>query len=452
MSTRIVQPGAGAQALGLALIAGYAALVGTATGPEAYHRWGGLIVVPVLLMLTVHLILRIGHRAQDAALVRILLLALAAKCVGTAARYWMTFVLYDGSADAAVYHWQGQRLAAAYSQGDFTSALPTHDIIGTGFIQVLTGALYTVTGPSRHVAYAFFALLSFWGLYFFYRAFCIGIPSGDSRRYALLVLFLPSMVFWPSSLGKEAWMTFAIGLSALGASRLLATRPGWLLPLVAGLTATAMVRPPITAALFAALSAAIMIRRPVAGRTPLTPVIKAVVLAGLMVVGVFVMNRAADFLEVDSLTSTSVSTATARTEDQTTQGGSAFEAQPVTSVLDMPHAAVTVLFRPFVFEVTSLQAMLAAAEGGLLLALFALSWRRFLGILTRLRTEPYLLLCAVYTLLFVYGYSNIGNFGILTRQRVQVLPFVVVFLALPLVRRGGAHSASHRNPTAEVRP
>ena len=33
------------------------------------------------------------------------------------------------------------------------------------------------------------------------------------RRYALLVLFLPSLLFWPSSIGKEAWMTLALGLA-----------------------------------------------------------------------------------------------------------------------------------------------------------------------------------------------------------------------------------------------
>jgi hypothetical protein len=32
----------------------------------------------------------------------------------------------------------------------------------------------------------------------------------------------------------------------------------------------------------------------------------------------------------------------------------------------------------------------------------------------------------------VYAFSAIGNFGILTRQRTQVLPFVLVLAALPL--------------------
>jgi hypothetical protein len=39
--------------------------------------------------------------------------------------------------------------------------------------------------------------------------------------------------------------------------------------------------------------------------------------------------------------------------------------------------------------------------------------------------------CLAYSAIFVYGFSYFANFGILTRERVQVLPFVLVFLALP---------------------
>ena len=83
-----------------------------------------------------------------------------------------------------------------------------------------------------------------------------------------------------------------------------------------------------------------------------------------------------------------------------------------------------------VFEATNPQMLLAAVEGTLLLLLVALSWRSLVKLPGRLRRQPYLILCIVYTIVFVYAFSNFGNFGILTRQRVQVLPFVLVFLAL----------------------
>ncbi len=41
------------------------------------------------------------------------------------------------------------------------------------------------------------------------------------------------------------------------------------------------------------------------------------------------------------------------------------------------------------------------------------------------------MLCLIYTLVFVYAFSTFANFGILTRERVMVLPFVLVLFALP---------------------
>jgi hypothetical protein len=49
---------------------------------------------------------------------------------------------------------------------------------------------------------------------------------------------------------------------------------------------------------------------------------------------------------------------------------------------------------------------------------------------------PYLIMAGIYSLLFVYGFSSFANYGILVRQRVQVLPFLLVFVAMPPLRSG----------------
>ena len=48
---------------------------------------------------------------------------------------------------------------------------------------------------------------------------------------------------------------------------------------------------------------------------------------------------------------------------------------------------------------------------------------------------PYVAFALAYTAMFVLAFSAIGNFGLLTRQRTQVLPFVLVLLAVPAARR-----------------
>jgi hypothetical protein len=44
---------------------------------------------------------------------------------------------------------------------------------------------------------------------------------------------------------------------------------------------------------------------------------------------------------------------------------------------------------------------------------------------------PYVAYALTYTVMFVIAFSSISNFGILTRQRTQVLPLALVMLVLP---------------------
>ena len=78
-----------------------------------------------------------------------------------------------------------------------------------------------------------------------------------------------------------------------------------------------------------------------------------------------------------------------------------------------------------------------------------LAWRcrdRLRSLPRLIRTQPYVAFCLTYTLLFVVAFSSFANFGILTRQRVQVFPFVLVLLALPLVP---GRIGRKRSPTRE---
>ena len=46
-----------------------------------------------------------------------------------------------------------------------------------------------------------------------------------------------------------------------------------------------------------------------------------------------------------------------------------------------------------------------------------------------LRQQPYVLFCLVYVVLFIVAYSSFANFGLLTRERVQLTPILVLFSA-----------------------
>lgn len=412
---------------GSGAIAGYLWLLLRVGETGAYATWSAMVAIPVLLMLNVPLLLHAGRRDPDPRFLRLLVFAFVLKCLASVARYIQAFVIYNGN-DGKSYSKEGARLASAYLEGNFDVDIG-REFIGTGFMRVATGVLYMLTGPSLYVAWAVFSLLGFWGTYFLYRAFRVAVPDGDARRYALMVLLLPSVLFWPASLGKEALVCLGIGLMAYGSALLLSGYRTWAGPLLLGVLATGVVRPHIAAALFTGLALAWFLRRRPGRATELTPLTYVGGAALILVGGAGVASWAASFLDVE-LSPSGINDAITETTELTDEGGSTFAPATVDGPLDMPWAAFTILFRPLVVEAANPQMMLAAAEGTFLLILVALSWRSLAKLPGRLRRQPYLILAVVYTVVFVYAFSNFGNFGILTRQRVQVLPFLLVFLAL----------------------
>jgi hypothetical protein len=52
-----------------------------------------------------------------------------------------------------------------------------------------------------------------------------------------------------------------------------------------------------------------------------------------------------------------------------------------------------------------------------------------------MRASPYVTFAVVYVGGFIWAFSGFGNFGILARQRVLMLPFFLVLLALPTIEQ-----------------
>ena len=137
----------------------------------------------------------------------------------------------------------------------------------------------------------------------------------------------------------------------------------------------------------------------------------------------------------------------ARTRGQSSFGGSEFNAR-LPSLLTLPLSVVAVLFRPFPFEAHNFQTVLAAVEGILLLGLCTVGYRRLRWAVSHMFSEPFLLGCLLYVLLFAAAFGAIGNFGILARERVQVLPFVFFLLSVPIDRLVLGKLKRRRTPLA----
>lgn len=411
--------------VGAACVVVAAGAVAVLAGRAPYGDWMPAVLVPLILLVSLPVLQRVAARCNDPALVWLLVGALVVKLFGAVVRYYLAFDVYGGNADAGVYHQWGVQLSTAFRAGTFETGLSSWT--DTDFVRLLTGVLYTVMGPSLLGGFFVFAWMAFAGQVLFHLAFVRAVPDGRHRRYALLVYGLPTLLFWPSSIGKEAWMVLTLGLVCYGAARLFDDAPATgLVIAVAGLALAGVVRPHVAGLLTLALFAAMAVRR---GRdTPLGPVVRVGGLLVVAVVAVAAVSASQDLLRAEDAASALETTA-----DRTSGGDSSFAPVLVRGPQDLPVAAATVLFRPHLLEAHNLQARLSALEGATLALLALVALPGLVRILPQLRARPYVVLAIVYTLAFIVAYSSIANFGILVRQRAQLYPVFAVLLALPRV-------------------
>jgi len=373
------------------------------------------------------------------------------KLWGSLMRMLLTTIFYSGVADATEYDAWGKWLAPQYRHLDFSGDIGA--VSGTGFMRGVTGFIYAFMGSSKPGAYMIFGWLAFIGAVLLWRAFKRTVPEGSHRRYAYLLFFLPSMIYWPSALGKDAFSLFCLGLISYGVARVM-TR-GWILGLpiaAAGLLGVVYLRPHIALVTFVGmvLAAALGKSRNPSARTPIA---RTLVFGILFVVGTIVIGQTQQFFGVSSLTQETVNATLANAEGRTLEAGSSFTPVSVTNnPANFPLAAATVLFRPFPFEVGNAQSLLTAGEGVFLMWLVWRSRRRLANLWHEMRYSPYVSYCMGIVLAFIYAFSAFSNFGILARQRIQVMPFFLVFLCLPERERKQKVDFAPLEPTALVTP
>ncbi|MFM7271139.1 MAG: hypothetical protein ACKO2C_05845 [Actinomycetes bacterium] len=351
------------------------------------------------------------------------------KLWGSLLRMILTTVFYSGVADATEYDEWGRWLAPQYRYLDFSA--DAGNFSGTGFLRSVTGVIYAIFGSSKPGGYVIFGWLAFIGALLLWRGFKRTVPEGSHRRYAYLVFFLPSMIYWPSALGKDAFSVFCLGLVGYGVARVMSR--GWVfgVPIAAlGLAGVMYLRPHVALVCFVGmvLAAALGKSRNPSARTPIA---RTVVFGMLFLVGTVVIGQTQEFFGVSSLTQETVNSTLANAEGRTEDAGSTFQAVSVTdNPANFPLATLTVLFRPFPFEVHNVQSLLTAGEGVFLIYLCWQSRRRWANLWHEMRYSPYVSFCMGIVLAFIYAFSAFSNFGILARQRSQVMPFFLVFLCI----------------------
>jgi hypothetical protein len=426
----------------IAAVACVLATIGFLVNRTGMDVWLAVLTALVLFTLAMPISRWIAAKEGDPALGRIILTGFVYSLAMSMVRYFFLEIVYDGNGDAGRYHATGviwlQRLLAG--QPLHPIALMTGYPAETQRVGDITGFVYLFTGPSYFAGFLAFATIGFAGRVFMLRAFRVAVPEADHRRYDLLVLFLPSLAFWPGSIGKEAVMIGCLGVISYGGALLLAPKPrarGALIFAV-GLVLVLLIRPHV--ALMAVGSLVVATGIGVLGgfrggrsRTKGRMVRLAALVLLLLATSVASTRASAIFKSDDGTVSTG--NALEQTLAETSRGGSEFAPLTATSPAQLPGAIASVLFRPLPWEARSVNSLVAAAEGAILLLLLALSWRRVASFPKLALRRPYLVFAAGFVVTFSIGFSFVANFGILSRQRTQMLPMVLVLLALPPIPR-----------------
>jgi len=379
---------------------------------------------------------------------RVFVAAVALRIVGSFLRYEVLFRVYRGVGDATSYFAAGRLFAARLWSGDLAVLDPTLAVAGAGpqwgtkIMEYLSGLVVTVIGPSMRAEFLVFSMLSMAGFFLIALAFRRYSPSHHANVFALVLWTWPSLWFWPSSIGKEAVITFGIGLTFFGfaGSR---HKSHWIL-LLAGILACFIIRPHVAALVAICVAAAYWLNtwqkatfRRVVEMALMVPLAWFVLVAMSQQFGFQIdLEGVGEFME--------------RRGSFTLRGGSNLGVLP-SGPAALPMSLVNVWMRPFPWEAHNATSLLSALE---IILLWTLVWlrRRPLGLALRHWYRHRLLALAVP---FLVGYTlmiglTFGNLGIIARQRTPLFFAVLLILyAIPERRRPaprGTRGTAARGP------
>lgn len=438
--------------------AAYLVLLTLTMSTLSFDIWGALILIPVWGVAGFALV-NVLFRGPFGTVRKALYWGLALKLVGAAARYWVGFEAYGGGIDAAEYHRIARLEAGGIWAGDRSvfDAIPTGT--GTEFAEQFTAFAYTMTGGSQFGGFVTFAFLAYIGVVCFVKAAHTALPDMALRKYAWVCVLAPSLIYWPSSIGKEALIIFGLGVGSYGIASLVSggRRSTALLTMGIGLGFAGLIRPHIAGiwigAAIPALILSIIRGHEVAdrgsrrrGRLGLILVLVGGV-AGLGLIASFTLR----FLTPEGQSDQSVADLFAETTRRTAQAGSNFTPLAIDNPVQWPYAIVRTLLRPLPIEATGLAQLVSAAEIMLLVGLYAWSWRRVRGVARAVMTQPYVLFALTAIALTGLAYTSFANLGVLTRQKSLIFPLLLMIPCLPIspARAAEPHSVAPRQINAE---
>ncbi len=340
--------------------------------------WGGMVAIAVTVVFLALVIDRSGYDAVVGGVTLLVILlaglpltrtfamaikapelanlffgALITKMAFAVIRYIFIYTVYDGLGDAAQYDRVGWQFALLVRKGKLSPSIPalenTED--ATSRLTKITGYLYAAIGHSQYAGFFLFAAAAFVGLLLAARGVQIALPEVSTKRLYVALLFFPSLLFWPASIGKDSVMVLLLGTSVLGAGMLLAprTRPLGIVPFGLGLASMLMIRPHVglmsVMALAVAVGLSVIARAESHRSSTRARFIRALLLIVMIVGSVVAAGSVTRLFDEKAGEATSMQGAFKETLRLTQVGNSKFQPVEVSSPVVLPAAVVSVIVR-----------------------------------------------------------------------------------------------------------
>jgi hypothetical protein len=390
----------------------------------------GSLVAIVLFVLGRLVIRSVAKAEQNPWLVKILTWSLILHLLAAPGQILVVEHVYHGIADWTRYTHQGALVAGNFRHFNFSTAgTGVGKIVNDGSVSIATGIVMAIVGSNDVAAFLVFGWLAFVGGIFYYRAFTLTFAGAGFRRYGLVIFLLPSIIFWTGDASKEAIMFFALSLVAYGAARVLRSRTGGFMLMIPGVLIGVLIRPNELVLLLGGFAVAMTVRVVSAGESGPLRRILGFGFGAVMLVFSFFLTQHYLVHGGGSITGQLQATNASNSLNigGVSSGGIPYSSSPAT----FPRDFYEVLFNPLPINAHGSSQLIAAAENSVLLVLILTSMRQLRMAVRASLARPYVLLCVVYSIGFIYAFAALGNLGLIERERTILLPFFLVPLCIP---------------------
>jgi hypothetical protein len=230
-------------------------------------------------------------------------------------------------------------------------------------------------------------------------------------------------------------MTVALGLAAWGAARVLMRVKGGYKLLFVGVAIGVILRPNEVVLFLAGLAIAMLFRTTDVSRRlrGTRKLLTFVTVVGGFALSVVLYEKI--FHPTGSLTSVLQQVHTNNSSSKALTFGSStvpYSSNP----LYYPRDLYSVMFDPLPITAHGKSELLAGLENLVIVVIILGSLRQLRYVIRVCRLRPYVLLCVIYSALFMYAFAALSNLGLIYRERTLLLPFLLVLLAIPVSPRG----------------